>query len=869
MTLRWRIVACVLAASVLGAATTRLAAQTVHPAAPPPPTSDQPESVTVVPGPQYHASGIRRWLAGARYRDLWTTPIRVTVLDLARYGGGLTPLRRGGGSQTVSLHMLGADGIEYVLRSVDKHPSVPEELRGTVVEDVVRDENSAANPSAALIVAPLLTAAGVLHVTPHLAVIPDDARLGAFRSDFAGMLVQVEGRPRTGDGEEGFTGASKVENTEKLLASLADRATTRIDARGYLTARLMDMYVGDWDRGESQWRWAHMGEKGERVWRPIPLDRDWAFVRYDGFLNALLRLDRPELIVFENEYPAAIRLMFQEWQLDRRLLQGLERAVFDSTARWLQQQLTDSVIDAAVAQMPPEQQAKRGAFLERALCRRRDQLPTIARRYYLRMADGADVHATAEPTVVDIDRRADTVEVRLRRREDDANEWYFVRRFVRGETHEVRLYLAGGHDSITVRGSNGPLVRVITAPSGSAGDANVLVDSAAGGAGRTIVYDSVGSTRVAHAHTTRVDDRSWTPPAVPRGTLVRDDGSRCLSLPWLGGSSDVGLAVGAVLTCDKFGFRQQPFAIRHRIIAGYATQTGGGLFDYVGQFHPVGSENLWSLRASASSADFTRYFGVGNETRLAGPEQFYRAHQQYYELTPAFDLAFGTRSTLTIGPNLRYWDTGRTFGKFLGVAHPYGLGAFGTVAGIANWKMDTRDAPAMPRQGVVLDIGGRGVPAWWGADRAYGQLHGLGSTYLTAGAFPLAPTLALRAGGEKVWGTAPYQDLAHIGARTAFEPFSVRGYYPDRFSGDASAFGTAQLELTIAHPKLVVPADIGILGFNDIGRVFAPGEHSSLWHDGVGGGLWAAWLHRAVAASAVLAHGTDGNRLYVGFGTGF
>jgi hypothetical protein len=60
--------------------------------APPPPTADVPESVTVVPGPEYRVSGMRRLLGGARYRSVWTAPIRVRVMDLERFGGGLTPL---------------------------------------------------------------------------------------------------------------------------------------------------------------------------------------------------------------------------------------------------------------------------------------------------------------------------------------------------------------------------------------------------------------------------------------------------------------------------------------------------------------------------------------------------------------------------------------------------------------------------------------------------------------------------------------------------------------------------------------------------------------------------------------------------------
>src|SRR5581483_10274419 len=436
--------------------------------APPPPTSDVPEWVTVVPGADYHAPFWRKWFAGAHYRDLWVTPIRVQVLDLARFAGGLTPIEHGGGEQTVSLHMMGANGIEYALRSVNKRPKVPEQFEGTVIEQLVADETSAGNPAAPLIVAPLEHDAHVLHEEPAYYVIPDDPRLGKFQHEFAGMLAEVEGRPKTKDGEEGFGDASKVVKTDKLMEQLNSKAASnRVDEHAYLTARLTDLYVGDWDRGPEQWRWARFGDKGERLWEPIPVDRDWAFVRSDGLIAYFARPHRPELVVFNSDYPTLFGLMFQQWDQDRRLLQDLERPAFDSTARWLQSVWTDSAIKDAVAHMPPPMQAKRGEFMVRSLERRRDKLPREADAYYRAMAWGADVHTSTEPAVVEITRSRDTVDLRIRAKDAEPVDPYFERQFVNGETHEIRVYLDGGPDSVVERGGNdGIKIRILAGANG-------------------------------------------------------------------------------------------------------------------------------------------------------------------------------------------------------------------------------------------------------------------------------------------------------------------------------------------------------------------------------------------------------------------
>ena len=89
--------------------------------------------VVIAPGPQYAKGALLRSIAGNHYRDLWTTRIRVPVLDLERFAGGLTPLKAHSGSQTRSLRFAGADGHEYQFRSVDKDPtaSLAPELRGS------------------------------------------------------------------------------------------------------------------------------------------------------------------------------------------------------------------------------------------------------------------------------------------------------------------------------------------------------------------------------------------------------------------------------------------------------------------------------------------------------------------------------------------------------------------------------------------------------------------------------------------------------------------------------------------------------------------------------------------------------------------
>src|SRR5919107_1474405 len=156
----------------------------------------------VAPGTHYRAGGLHQLLLGREYRSLWSTPIAVQLLDLSTFAGGLRAVSKGGGQQTKSLRLVGADGREFFFRSIDKDPSatLPEELRGTVAGRIVRDQTSSAFPTAPLVVDRLLTAAGILHGEPRLYVLPHDSRLGEFEAEFAGLVGFLEERIGGPDG---------------------------------------------------------------------------------------------------------------------------------------------------------------------------------------------------------------------------------------------------------------------------------------------------------------------------------------------------------------------------------------------------------------------------------------------------------------------------------------------------------------------------------------------------------------------------------------------------------------------------------------------------------------------------------------------
>jgi hypothetical protein len=816
------------------------------------------DSVLVTPGAHYRAGGLHTLLFGRHYRNLWTTPIRVEVLDLHRFAGGLRPTQRGGGKQTHSLRFAGADGRQYQFRSVDKDPSplLPEELRRTLARRIFQDQISAGHPAGPLVVSPILDAAGVLHSEPHLVQLPDDPALGEFRPEFGGMLGMIEERQAGGaDGEAGFAGATKIVGTDELFERLEKYQTEQVDARAFLTARLVDLFLGDWDRHQDQWRWARMSDAEGTPWIPIPRDRDQAFARFDGLLLSLARLSVPQLVEFSPTYPSMVGLTWNARVLDRRLLSGLEWPAWDSAAVALQARLTDAVIDNAVGRLPPELARANAAWLAGALKRRRDLLPQAARRFYTMLAVEADVYGSDKAERVEVARTdRDTLDVTILPAGDASAPPVFHRRFAGADTREVRLYLHGGDDAVLVRGDapGGPLLRVI----GGGGDDSVVDSSRAG---RVRFYDARGTNAVGGTRHVPLDTRPFADFRLTDSTRYpeRDWGGFWRFKPWLSSGPDVGLFFGGGLVRYNFGFRKRPWRSRVGARVGYATGARTFRGEFLGEFNRVNSRVRTQLLLRGSGIEVVRFFGFGNQTPRIGPDSFYRVPQQQYLVAPSIVLPVGAAGTFTIGPRLKYAHTNLESGRFISQLQPYGVGSFGEVGGGAQLDWDTRDGSVATR-GVHLVGGGSVYPGVWDVTRTFGEVHAEASTYLTPG-HALSPTLALRAGGKKVFGDSiPFFESAFVGGAS-----TVRGLREQRFAGDASLYGNAELRLRLGRFFAVLPGDFGVFGLADAGRVFLDGESSDVWHTGFGGGFWFAFLEPANAVTLALARGDGRTAFYL------
>lgn len=871
--------------------------------------------VTIAPGPQYEAGGLKRAIFGSGWRDLWTTPVQAQVLDLSTYAGGLKLKERGGGFQSIVLHLEEEKGWrEYRFRSVDKFPmqGLPEAFRGTTVGRFFEDQVSTGFPAAPLLIHPLHESIGLLHTRADLYMMGDSPRLEHVRDTVAGMLGTLELKAEEApEDKPGFAGSRAIKSTDKFFEDLASGREHRLDEREFLAARLLDFLINDTDRTTDNYDWARFGEEGDYTWRPLPRDRDWAFMDARGLLNRfVVRPLYPKVIEFKPTI-ALKGVTHSSHQLDRRLLQGLTADDFRDAALHVQRAVHDTVIARVVAELPAAwRNTPSSERLSSVLRARRDLLPEVALEFYNDLAGEVDVHGTDEADRFEVLRHSDgrvTVTVtdpgqsliaaapntgattagRLVTSDGAValpgeRGPYFARTFLPTETNEIRIYADSGDDVATVRGDPSSAIKVRLI--GGKGD-DILSDSAGGGA--TVLYDADGKNILVTASDTRVSTRPWTPLKPRSGFRMGDPwrpdwgGSKGWG-PTVGHKDGAGLILGGGPRFTSYGFRRLPH--HWRAEANLMAGTGNGRLgltvdaDYVAENSP----RLFRLSGRATQLEPARFFGYGNDTPSAGSDESlvdqtvisaelslvwqigWRARES--DGNPMRGIVDTTRTglrplvgELRAGPVFGWIDPDPSPISRLSIAGVTGAEDFGFAGARLGLKLDRTDREPVPTSGWNVGADLAAYPALLGLDAAFGKATATGAYYL-----PLVkegPHLAFRAGGSLASGAYPVQFAPAIGGRS-----SMRGYFSRRFAGDAVVNGGAELRVPVGTVNFLVRSQLGLFALADVGRVWFDGQSNGGWHTGVGGGFWLAAIGRAV--SVAYAHG-ESHRLYLKSGLSY
>lgn len=832
---------------------------------------DTTEFVTVIPGKQYAAGSVHRFFLGDHWRDLWGVPVRVEVLDLARFAGGLTPTERGGGFQTKSLRFKGADGREYKFRSLDKDPTriLPDELQNTFVEEVIQDQISWSHPLSAIVTTPFVEAAGILQASPKLVVLPNSDRLGEYRSDFGGLLGTLEENPDDKDGIV-FANADKIKSTYSLFKELDDDNDEVVDQKDFLKARLIDIFLGDWDRHVDQWKWVGYTTDGKRIWRPIPRDRDQAMAKIDGAFLWGVTWAVKQIESYETVYPDIQDLTWSGRHLDRKFLNRLTKAEWDSVTRFVVDVLSDSLISFAVHRMPQRMYDLEGQNIESKLRERRNGLTEASNDFYFLCAKFVDVRMSHKNEYAVVERSNDSsVDLTIWKRDknngEKKGEPIFRRKFFADETKEVRLHLLGGDDYVNVTGDVDHSIDIHI--DGGEGKDEIVDRSIVRGytlgilpvptsETKTYIYDSGKKTEFLTGSSSCVITRKFDEPVsdTVRYEPGRDYGHDFRPLGVAAYNSADGIVIGGGQTLFGYDVRYDPYHYKMELSAAYATGHNAFRVDYRGNFRTYDMRLSYLLDVRLSGIEVLRFYGMGNEVPLPVSHieaEYYEVTQGQYIFHPQLKFDLANRFSLNGGAIVKHSDIILRDSTFVKSLLPYGASNMTIGSVHTGFEYDSRNHEIFPTIGIYSRAAAYFYPKLLSNKFNFTKARIDLRWYIPAEMFS-STTFAFRMFGEKIFGTYPFYEASYLGGTE-----SVRGFEKQRFSGDASMSFHAESRFALGKVKLLVPFHVGGMIFGETGRVFVAGESSRRWHTGIGAGLWSYVINKDLAFSISVAQSRE------------
>ncbi|MHA4811160.1 metallophosphoesterase family protein [Flavitalea flava] len=828
-----------------------------------------PDSVTLVPVPYFKAGRFKRFLLGNNYRTEWTNPIKVKVFDMK----GWTPLRRGGGNQTKSLRLENKDGVQYVIRGVEKFitdDALPEQLKGAdFVKDLVSDGVSASYPYAALSIPPFANAVNVPHSNPVLVYMPDDPRLGKFRSDYGNTFNLFEER-EPGNGK-------KTYSNDDLVKKLVKDNDNAVDQQKVLRARLMDMFFMDFDRHEDQWRWGAEDNGKGKTYFPVPRDRDQPFFINEGVIPWVVgsAFISPQLQGFRAKARNIKTYNYNARNFDRSYLTEPDEAEWHKMAESVLAVMTDSLIEYALREQPGSVQPYSMESIIAKLKERRKYYIDEMMAYYRFLSQIVTIYGSDKKELFDILRKEDgsmVVTVFKVNKEGEANKKIYERTFKEGETREIRLYGLGEDDRFYEHGAgaHGILVRLIGGP----GEDHFENESDAPG-GKTRVYD-LSTEKSDFAGKGNLRSFLSKDPSVNAVNRLGFKYNVMTPIIDAAFNPDDGLFLGLQFRYTTQGFHKVPYKQLHILSVTHSLATKAYNFKYYFEAtDAIGKLDLL-VGASANAPNYsTNFFKYGNESVFQhGHEdaiRFYRTRFNLYDagtqlranLTPSFSFA--------VGPVFQYFtmDSSENTGRYIDQTNVNGLDRARLYASKAydglrfTATLDSRNNKIMPSSGINWQTNFSAYNGLSHLSSNYAQLNSNLSFFLSFNR-RAGVVIASRVGWGKTFGNYEFFQAQYLGGTD-----NLRGFRKYRFGGDEIVYHNLDLRVKLTDfTTYLFPGSFGFLAFNDIGRVWLKGEDSHQWHDGYGGGLWVDLL-KTVVLTASYTRGTDGGLALISWGFQF
>ncbi len=793
--------------------------------------ADTSKEVKRAAGAEYSKPKSYQRFWGHNYRLEWTMPVTFPVFMLDTAFGGLKPVKAGGGNQSKSLQLITSDEKYYALRSVNKSLGklIPKALHGTFLEDIGNDEISMSHPYGALAVPIMAEAAGIFHTYPKYVYVPQQPALDTFNERFGNDLYLLEERPDEDWSNAAHLGGfKKYYDSKDVMQKLSEKNTRKIDQQAFAKARLFDMFIGDWDRHEDQWKWGEVESDSGTIYVPVPVDRDQAFSKYDGLLlkMAVSAAGMKYFQSFDDDIPYPEGYSYERRNVDRFFTNELSLEEWTEAATALQNALSDEVIEKSVRQMPFEIFELSGRDIIKKLQSRRSHLHEYAEKYYTFLAKNVDIVGSKQGDFFEAKQSPGFTQVNIYPGKDSTfGKPLYSRNFKDRETSEIRLYGIAGTDNYSVTGNGSKIkLRIIggldadTVQLDNTGKKARIYDNEEG---NHFIGKSKGRLHLSKDSTIHNFDYDAFRPD-KRGFK-----------PIVSFNSDDRFHVGLIYNKQKQLFRKAPYLYNQNIGVNYSISQKAFSTTYNALIPSFSARWNLVLYGNYDAVRWKTFFGLGNETVNTNPDiNFYRTRAAQWTAEAGINKLIG-KSNFTITGlynSIRILsDTDKFYSKNYLPNNPKKFRTDYFAGAKLRYNILSINDSLVPEKGIAFWANAGYNYSLKGDSASFGDF----STQLKI-FIPLIKnfSFAITGGAETITGTPEFYQYPFIGG-----PNNLRGYRTNRFRGKTTYFNSNELRYITDFKSHLLNGKVGLVGYFDNGRVWMPAETSNTIHTNYGGGL--------------------------------
>jgi hypothetical protein len=324
-----------------------------------------------------------------------------------------------------------------------------------------------------------------------------------------------------------------------------------------------------------------------------------------------------------------------------------------------------------------------------------------------------------------------------------------------------------------------------------------------------------------------------------------------------GYNAEDGILLGLGFTSVTHGFRKEPFSTKQKLTTLFAPFKGAYQLKYKGIFNHVIKTNDLIVNTEFVNPTLDNFYGFGNQTNYdkTKGKEFYLVRYKYVSADLLLRKRIKNIIELSAGPTFYHYWNNYIDNRNKILANPVNIGSDSNtvysnksyVGGKVNLDINYVNSETFPTRGITWY---NNLIALNGLNKNSKELVKLTSdmTIYAAVSQESKVNTVFRLGGGHIFTKNPefFQTL-NLGANNY-----LRGFRKNRFSGTSMAYANTEVRVKLFKSKsYLLPGDVGVLGFYDIGRVWLKSANSHKWHQSYGAGLYFVPFNLALVSASV------------------